>query len=117
METPRYLPANRVRQSGLRPEGLLSLRTLDGQKVGVVQGFVLEPGTSRIRSLVIDTGTGQRELPISPLQYRFESSSAPYYVADERSRSPRRGFRAGLNAGRERRRSLGADPHGSLTRS
>ena len=63
METPRYLPANRVRQNGLRPDGL-SLRTLDGEKVGVIQGFVLEPGTPRIRRLVIDTGTGQRELPI-----------------------------------------------------
>jgi len=68
MDTPRYLPANRVRESGLRREGL-SLRTLDGQNVGVVQGFVLEPGTPRIRSLVIDTDAGQRELPISPLQY------------------------------------------------
>jgi hypothetical protein len=68
METPRYLPASRVRESGQRVESL-SLRTLDGEKVGVIQGFVLEPDTPRIRSLVIDTAAGQRELPIAPLQY------------------------------------------------
>jgi hypothetical protein len=72
METPRYLPASRVRESGQRHGGQgagLSLRTLDGQDVGVVQGFVLEPRSARIRSLVIETGAGQRELPIAPLQY------------------------------------------------
>jgi hypothetical protein len=69
METPRFLPASRV-QDGGQPRESLSLRTLDGYDVGVIRGFVIEPGSARIRSLVVDTGGGaQRELAISPLQY------------------------------------------------
>lgn len=68
METPRFLPASRV-QDGGQPQESLSLRTLDGYDVGVVRGFVIEPGSARIRSLVVDTGGAQRELAISPLQY------------------------------------------------
>ena len=73
METPRFLPANRVRKGGSH-QATLSLRTLDGHKVGVIQGFVIEPGAPRIRSLVVDTGTEQRELPITPLQYDPKTS-------------------------------------------
>ena len=68
MDTPRFLPAERVR-AGNVGGGYLLLQSIDGQEVGTLLGFVIEPGSPRIRSLVVESAGGAREVPLEPVQF------------------------------------------------
>jgi sporulation protein YlmC with PRC-barrel domain len=74
MERPRYLPANRAKAGSLRL-GRLSVRTSNGTEVGKLTGFVIDTGNYRIRSLIVECGECQLELPMAPLQLDVSSQS------------------------------------------
>jgi hypothetical protein len=68
MESARYLPAHKVKAGSLRL-GRVSVRTRDDREIGKLTGFVIEPQTTRIRSLVVESDDVQFELPMRPLQF------------------------------------------------
>ena len=74
MDNARYLPASRVR-AGSHGIGSLSLVAIDGRDLGKLLGFVIEPGSPRIRSLVVEAAGMQREVPMGPLQFDPASKS------------------------------------------
>jgi hypothetical protein len=74
MDTPRFLPADRVR-AGNVPLGFISLRTTDGRDLGTLLGFVVEPATPRIRSFVVEAAGRSREVPMGPVQFDSWSQS------------------------------------------
>jgi hypothetical protein len=74
METLRYLPASRVRAGSLGIESI-TVRTTDGQAIGTLVGLLVEPGSQRIRSLIVESAEGQREVEMVPVQFDSESAS------------------------------------------
>ena len=76
MNQPRYLPAVNTKARSLRL-GRLSVRTLDDLELGKLVGFVIDPLSQHIRSLVMDVvdaaGTQQVELPMVPFRLDAES--------------------------------------------
>jgi hypothetical protein len=76
MSDPRYLPASQTKVRSLRL-GRLSVRTLDDLELGKLVGFVVDPRSQHIRSLVMDVvdaaGTQQVELQMVPLRLDAES--------------------------------------------
>ena len=76
MNQSRYLPAIHTKARSLRL-GRLSVRTLDDQELGKLVGFVVDPQSQHIRSLVMDvvdaSGTQQVELPMVPFRLDAES--------------------------------------------
>lgn len=63
----RYLPASRVQAGSLRLSDM-SVRAHDGRDLGKLVGFVVDSGAHRIRSLVVDSGSTQLEVPMGPIQ-------------------------------------------------
>jgi len=80
MQNARYLPAHKVKAGSLRL-GRVSVRTHDDREIGKLTGFVIEPQTTRIRSLVVETNDVQFELPMRPLQ--FDPRSRSLRIVDE----------------------------------
>jgi hypothetical protein len=46
----------------------MSVKANDGRELGKLVGFVVDPDAHRINSLVVDSGAGQLEVPMGPLQ-------------------------------------------------
>jgi hypothetical protein len=67
MESGRYLPAARVNAGSLRLSDV-RVRANDGRELGKLAGFVIDPGAHCIRSLVLDGGASQLELPMGHVQ-------------------------------------------------
>ena len=74
MESPRYLPAHKVKAGSLRL-GRLSVRSADDREIGKLLGFVIEPRTTRIRGIVIERDDAQLEVPMRPVQFDARSRS------------------------------------------
>jgi hypothetical protein len=78
MSVPGYLPAIRtkVRSLGL---GCVSVRTSDGSELGKLVGFVVDPHSRHLRSLVMDVagdaGSKQVELPMLPVSFDAEAQA------------------------------------------
>jgi PRC-barrel domain len=91
MERPRYLPADRVFVEGISLR-LLTVRTTDDQVVGRLLGFVVDPPAGRIRSLIVESGKTQLEVPLGSTQ--LDASCRALRIGE--GESPRwREFRAG----------------------
>jgi hypothetical protein len=56
----RYLPARHV-ENGAAAFGVV-VRALDGQAIGRLEGFMMDPASRRLRYFVVDTRKGQRLL-------------------------------------------------------
>ena len=67
MEKRRYLPAERVFIDGFS-FSRLTVRTTDDRIVGRLLGFVVDPPTRRVRSLVVEAGIAQLEIPLGSTQ-------------------------------------------------
>ena len=63
----RYLSASRVEAGSLRLTDM-SVRAHDGRDLGKLVGFVVDSDTHCIRSLVVDSGSSQLEVPMGPIQ-------------------------------------------------
>ena len=67
MERPRYLAAERVFVEGISLRQL-TVRTTDDQVVGRLLGFVVDPPERRVRSLIVEAGKTQLEVPLGSTQ-------------------------------------------------
>jgi hypothetical protein len=76
MNHRRYLPAIRTKVRSLRL-GRVSVRTADDRELGKLLGFLIDPRSHHIYSLVIEVvgsaGTQQVELPMAALRLDAES--------------------------------------------
>jgi len=68
MQNARYVPAHKVKAGSLRL-GRVSVRTRDDREIGKLTGFVIEPQTTRIRSLVVESDDVLFELSMRPVQF------------------------------------------------
>jgi hypothetical protein len=85
----RYLPARNV-ENGAAAFGVV-VRSLDGQAIGRLEGFMMDPTSRTLRYFVVDTRTGLRLLrrlvPFVPAWLDFEHG-ALHLLADTPSARP-----------------------------
>ena len=74
MDTGRYLPAARV-HAGSLPLRDLSVRANDGRELGKLAGFVIDPSSHCIRSLVLQADSAQLEVPMGHIQLDSQGES------------------------------------------
>jgi hypothetical protein len=72
MERPRYLAAERVFVEGISLRQL-TVRTTDDHVVGRLLGFVVDPPERRVRSLIVEAGKTQLEVPLGSTQLDAKS--------------------------------------------
>ncbi len=82
MANLRYLPADRVLTEGI-DFGRLSVRTRGDREVGKLLGFVIDTSARRVRSLIVDSASGELEGPIGSAQLDAESGTLRFVSADD----------------------------------
>jgi hypothetical protein len=76
-----YLPASRVKAGSLRL-GRLSVRTSDDHEIGKLLGFIVESGTHRIQSLVVEAPDAHVAVSMGPVQFDAASRALRLVESD-----------------------------------